>query len=396
MERTPRARVDYFGSADAKDVVPLAPWGCRRSFVYRKLDIAPDDPEAHAARFESREGPVTRGRKLEDLMRQEVRERLQHPESCVEYADDMEPLGPLHREDWLAAHPDGIVRLLDSDVAARFLALVGSRDEAALAAVSKHAVGDLELKTCGFQDFFRVRKSGPRDYDVLQCMHHMAANGAAWTLLVYLNAEHWRWAFFLVLRDEAWERDSYLPATAELWKIVQDAKAQYDPAASPDTWEKALPDRLPEGSDACSSCRFAGLCWDNEWLRVSALADGSKVERVVGDPEWDAAARHHLEVRALYEDAEMLKRDSDATIKRLMGDRTAVEGGGIRVLYKPLAGAVFADGNKMATAALALAHDVEAREDLDRAAIAAELVRISKLTRQNAGSRPLRIYPSKT
>lgn len=393
MERTPRARVDYFGSADAKDLLPMPPWGCRRRMVYRKAGVPVDDPLAYAAKFESEEGPIARGRKLEEVMRQEIRDRLQD-QTCCRAVEESPQIGEVFAPDWLHAHPDGLLTIATSAVRDRLMRLLGSADEATGALLMARP-GNVELKTVGFQDFFRITKDGPRDFDVVQCMHECASNGGEWCLLVYLNAEFWRYRFFLVRRDSGWERESYIPAAAELWNQCAVAKAAINLADSPDQWEPFLPERLPEGSKACSTCEFAGTCWGQEYLRVSAINPG-EVERIEGDPTWDEAIRRNLEARALLDDAEFLKEDADAVLKNLMGDRVAVEAGAAKVTYKPQEGARKADGVKMADEALALAHAVETAETLDREQLVASLLRIAKLTKQSAGFRSLRVYPKKS
>lgn len=392
MERTTRARVDYFGGADARDLIPLPPWGCRRRMVYRKAGVPVDDPLAYAAKFESEEGPIARGRKLEEVMRQEIRDRLQDQGCCVAVAESPQ-IGEVFAPDWLHAHPDGLLNIGTAAVRDRLMRLIGSADEAT-GALPMAGTGNVELKTCGFQDFFTVTKEGPRDYDVLQTMHECASNGAEWGLLVYLNAEFWRYRFFLVRRDSGWERESYIPAAGELWNLCVAAKSGINLADSPDEWEPFLPARLPEGSKACSTCEFAGGCWGQEYLRVSAINPG-EVERIDGDPTWEQAIRRNIEARALLDDATFLKEDADAVLRNLMGDRVAVEGGGAKVTYKPQEGARKADGVKMADEALALAHAVETAEALDRDQLVTSLLRIAKLTKQSAGFRSLRVYPKK-
>lgn len=370
QDRHQRPRDEYFGGADAKDIIPLPPWGCRRSFVMRKVGIPVDDPDAYAAKFESNEGPIARGRKLEEPMRDELRERLGSRDAVRVHEESMPAVGEVFAPDWLDAHPDAVVDLTDEAVLRRLLALCGITDPEVAERLRGKTI-DYEAKTCAASDFFRIAKDGPRDYDVIQCMHEMASNGADACVLHYLNAEYWRQRFFVIFRDPAWEREQYIPAAGDLWALVERAKAAIDLGDSPDVWDAFLPERLPEGSQACDSCPRAGTCWDTEWLRISQLNTGA-VERVSGDPEWDAAARRLLEAKAIADDADMFLQEAQVEVKRLMGDRVAVEGGGVKIYWKP-----------------------QKSKRVDTTALRRDLPEVAEKYSKESESRPFRVYPSK-
>lgn len=322
-------RTTYLGSSDAKDLVSLEPWGCRRALVYRKAGVLPDNPREEREREEATEGPMVRGVKLEPVVIAEVAQRLAVGIVPGKQAHAFHPARP-----WLRATPDGMVGALDSAAQDRLAALC--RIE--LTPFQRALLGNpgiVEVKTVQSAELWRVRKTGPREDHVIQTQHQLAASGLAWALLVYLNADQWRWSFYLIPRDEAWERDSYLPACDAAWGQIQRAKVGINPADSPDLWEPFLPARLKEGSKQCRTCAWRKGCWGADYLRVLAIpTDGDAVD-MGEDPAWTAAAADLLAAREIEAEAEAIKEDAEERIKALLGDRTVAEGGGVKVYWKP-------------------------------------------------------------
>lgn len=361
-------RADYLGSSDAKDIVSLEPYGCRRSMVFRKAGVPVDDAERQAVRFSDDEGPVARGIELEEKVRGRIRKKIG---PCWKWLGPTAAALMPHRPPvpaWLSATPDGIVGPLDEAEAASLGALCRITITDKIKALVRSA-GLLEAKTVSQGIFWQIAKGGPRPDHVLQVQHQMAATAAPWAVIAYLNADNWKWLYFFIERDEAWERESYLPAAYEVWNQITRAKAGIDLGASPDTWEPFLPARLAEGAKQCRTCSHRRTCWGSAYLRVMEIPVDGDALNMDGDPAWAVAAGDLLAAREILADAEAIKEEAEEKIKAMLGDRTCAEGAGLKVYYKP-----------------------QTSKRLDTTALKRDLPEIAAKYTKETASRPLRTY----
>lgn len=329
-----RARSEYLGSGDAASIASIEPYGCRRSLVYKKIGLAPDDADKHAERFGGDEGPVARGIELEPLIRARVERKIG---PCQEWRAPaiemlMPPRPPLPQ--WMGATPDGIVGPLSDEqiVALAALCRVTLTDEKRR--ILKQA-GILEGKTVQMADFWRIAKEGMRLDHLAQVSHQLAVTAAPWCLVAVLHADNWRWTYHIVFRDEAFERDTYLPAAMEAWAQITRARSGIQLGASPDEWEPFLPARLPEGSKQCRTCDHRRACWGSAYTRVMEIPTDGDAIRMDGNPEWEAAAAELTAANEVLAEAEAMKESATERLKALMGDQPVAEGAGLRIYYKP-------------------------------------------------------------
>lgn len=326
-------RTTYLGSADAKDIASLEPFGCRRAMVYRKAGVPVDNAERHREKFDGNQGPVARGVALEPLIRDRV-DALIAP--CYEWKVGniaaMMPPRPASIPDWLRATPDGIVCAAERKQ--ELAAACGVTLNADLSRLLD-SPGILEAKTVQRSDFWRIVKQGPREDHIIQTQHQLAATGAGWCLVVYLHADDWRWCYYLIRRDEEWERETYIPAAIQAWSEVTRAQSGINLGDSPDQWEAFLPPRLKEGSKQCRTCDHRQTCWGSEFLRVMGIPVEGDLPSLEGDPEWVAAAAEYVAAKELYDECALLKAEAEERLKVRLGDLPGAEGGGLRVHYKP-------------------------------------------------------------
>lgn len=321
-------RSQYLGSADAASIVNLEPYGCRRSMVMRKSGVPVDDAERHRERFDSDEGPVRRGVMLEPLIRERIRDTMTDCREWDESFRNGEAPG------FLRATPDGLILAQDEDARGRMIAAMRLPDSPRLRVLLQQ-VGILEAKTVQTSELWRIRKEGPRPDHVIQVQHQLAATAAPWCLIAYLNADQWRWAYFLIERDPTWERESYIPAAIDAWAQITRAQSGIQLGASPDEWEPFLPARLPEGSKQCRTCDRKRLCWGSEYLRVMEIPVEGDLPSMEGDPAWESAAMDYRAAKEVYDEAEALKEDATARLKEILGDLPGAQGAGLKVYYKP-------------------------------------------------------------
>ena len=321
-------RADYLGSSDAKDIVSLPPYGCRRAMVLRKAGVPVDDAEKHAEKFDSDEGPVRRGVELEPLIRDRVN-------SITGYCEEWRATQGWTPEvpDWLRATPDGYVSV-DEDGYPRLLKALRVKDSPRLRTLLA-LDGLLEAKTVERSIFWGIAKTGPRPDHVLQVQHQLCATGQPWCLIAYLNADGWRWLYFLIERDPEWESESYIPAAIQAWAEITRAKSGIQLGASPDEWEAFLPARLEEGSKQCRGCSHKRTGWGPEYFRVMEIPVEGDLPDLSGDPEWESACRDLIEAKDVYDEAEALKKDAEERIKARLGDLHGAQGSGLKVYYKP-------------------------------------------------------------
>ena len=329
-------RSQYLGSADAKDIVSLEPYGCRRSMVLRKSGVPVDDAERHREKFDNPmgEGPVLRGVELEPLIRDVVSRRIAPAYKWD--TDEGRALIPARDgiPAWLKGTPDSAMLPLTDEQHARLVAWLRVRDSERLRAITRKPI-IREYKTVQRADLWRARKEGPRPDQVIQTQHQLATTDAEACLLIVMNADAWAWSPHLIERDPTWERESYIPAAIDAWAQITRAQSGIQLGASPDEWEPFLPARLPEGSKQCRTCDRKRLCWGSEYLRVMEIPVEGDLPNMEGDPAWESAVIDYRAAKEVYDEAEALKEDATARLKEILGDLPGAQGAGLKVYYKP-------------------------------------------------------------
>lgn len=329
-------RTEYFGSADAKDLVSLEPYGCRRAMVLRKCEVAKDPVTPVGERFvregEVISGPMMRGIELEPL----ILKRVQELSGCLIENTGQSQVGEVsHRlAKWLRATPDSTITRhgLEQQACLDELLPRGVTFPDALLALP----GAVEAKSVDPAIFWDLRKKqAPRSDHVMQVYHQMAGTGAGWGLIVYQNPVSWETLWFLVERDMEWEEQSYLPACEEAWTEIQLAKEHIRPADSWEVWEEFLPDRLDAKSKSCKTCDWRRGCWGSEYSRIAGVAVEDAPTNHEGELDWIEATNDLKEAMEIHSAAEDLKKSAQKRVREIMGDEVAAEGNGVRIYLKP-------------------------------------------------------------
>lgn len=330
-------RKKYFGSSDAKDLVSLEPYGCRRAMVMRKAGVAEDDarPGSTVVVDEEEITPqMLRGILLEPLIINRV---------SLDLGVDVTPLSESLTEgsinegmEWLRATPDGVVDISGDEGAQESLLSLLPRGTVLPACVTSEP-GLVEAKSVAQAPFWTVKKDGAvRQDHLIQVYHQLAATDKSWAVVVYLHPDSWSWIWFIVLRDKEWERENYIPMVQEAWSQIARAKAGINPARSPDEWEPFLPSRLDGNAKACKTCRRRRTCWGSLYSRVLAEPGEGDPLDLEGDEEWRVAAKRLVDAKATLKAAEAEKDSATNAIKTIMGeDAIAAKGMGYLVRHKP-------------------------------------------------------------
>jgi len=217
---------------------------------------------------------------------------------------------------WLKSNIDRVV-LMD-DVILRYIELH---------VMQPTGPGVLELKTTAVTRFKEIEKDPdpPRAW-YYQVQQQLAFTGWNWGIISVWHPDSWRHLDFIISRDEEVIAD-ILAAGDELWQKI----LAYRGIADESNRLAAILEQV-EGynhRDArCRRCVWYQTCHaaaDDVDYQPSDYIDWNDNE------EWVEAAREYIQAVRAKDEAENWAKTAKERLKELMGDRTAVMGGGIKV-----------------------------------------------------------------
>lgn len=373
-------RENYIGASEAHNVLDLEPYGCRRRLGLEKCGIPYDAGEKGIDPQLAR-----RGKKLEPVAAEEF-ERL----TGIPLSVPTEFTGGLtERHPWLVAHTDRVIGALSENEFAMLLKTfrLGPGWPTTLPLLA----GLVEIKTVNDSVFRQIMRDGPKPFHMMQVQHQLLALGRDWAMLFYLHPDSFRSEGWIIGADEELH-EQYLKAGDALWQIIERAKENLGPGASPDLWDQYLPAALDPKAPPCRKCPYRKSCQGEKLLAILKLPEAGEITRMES-PEWAAAISEWLELAGLENEVKDAKADARGILESIMGDATVGEGGGARVYFKPLPGRVTPDGKGMAACLLALASEVEVGQWGTGVRIAKELRKMSTMTKTAKASRPFKVYP---
>jgi len=175
---------------------------------------------------------------------------------------------------------------------------------------ARKAPGVLEIKCPSLWAFGKVKRQGlPAGY-IAQMQHNLAVTNCAWGAFAIFNADLWELIHFDVERDDTFI-EKLIETERDFW--YHNVAAHVPPAEAP--IEPTVAQQLE---------------------KMAAAAPGELIVR--NDPDWADAARQWCEAEELLDTAAHLQDEAQATLKKLMGGHSAVEGAGLRVYWRQQAG----------------------------------------------------------
>lgn len=186
--------------------------------------------------------------------------------------------------------------------------MIGNVDRQILAgegvAGPAEGTGVLEVKCPRLFTFAKIKREGLPVQYVVQLQHYLAVYGYGWGSYAVFNADAWEMIYFDITRDEK-VIDALIRGERHFWH--ENVLKRVLPALPKVTVKVELPE-----------------------------VEGQLIVR--SDDEWVKAAETMQQAAALRGTADDLEESAKTKLKELMGGYGAVEGGGIRVYWKRLAG----------------------------------------------------------
>lgn len=281
-------RDTFIGGSDAKHLLQLEPFGCRRQLFYEKAGVEPDFPpiENHH---------TIRGSKLEAT-------------ACEEYGEKtgralwVHPFVRHPRYSMMGVHPDR--RLMEQSESGRPVQFcLGERP------------GLLEIKCPNVHNFRAIKamKEVPPTH-WLQVQWGLAVTGWTWGSIAFFNADLWDMAIWDVERDEE-VIEQFGPAAEEFWQKVE---LQQD-----NDFEK-----LPRDDGRCQTCRWRAKCQDLGEMPDLVIGQKDVVEvhgrLYLEDESFAEDAAAYLKLRGMYLDVKKPYEEVRARLRRRMHEKPAV------------------------------------------------------------------------
>lgn len=304
-------RLTGIGASDVQAVLSLPPWGCAKRLWYTKRSVPQD--------YESPENKLfARGHKLEALVADE------YAEATGRELTEM----PMQRH---PQHPELMVHI-----------------DRGITAPERPEPGVLEIKTVNSQMFYKIKREGlPYGY-ICQIQHAMAVVDAKFGAFCTLWPDGWELRYWDVEPDPELQA-MLVEASVQFWVTVQNGP---------------MPAALEASDPRCARCPWRTSC-QGEALKAAC---GDSVDSTF-DPSLSQLAEDYMEARELAEEADAIKDAAGDKLKEAIGNRTAVETVGCRLIYRPVT------SMRYDTAAL---NKIPGMERYKKASI----------------SRPLKVYPS--
>jgi len=196
--------------------------------------------------------------------------------------------------------------------------------------------GVLELKCPAIWTFAKVKREGLPLHYIVQMQHNLAVTGYQWGSFALFNADAWELIHFDVERD------------LDLIDALYVKEEQF--------WHQHVEKRIPPPETPNTTPELVA-----QLAKAEQAAGGGELI-VRSDVEWCEAARMYLEAKELGETSENLLASAKEKLQGLMGQKGAVEGGGLRVYWSEQDGRVTFDRKAL-----------EGSAPLDRLAVAAAI-----------------------
>jgi putative phage-type endonuclease len=203
--------------------------------------------------------------------------------------------------------------------------------------------GVLELKCPAIWTFAKVKREGLPLHYIVQMQHNLAVTGYKWGSFALFNADAWELIHFDVERDLDLI-DALIVKEEQFWR--QHVEKRIPPPEVPNT----TPELVAQLAKA-----------------EEAAGGGELILR--SDAEWCETARMYLEAKDLGETSANLLASAKEKLQALMGEKGAVEGGGLRVYWSEQGGRKSFDRKTL-----------EATKPLDAIAVAAHINGFAMLT----------------
>ena len=201
----------------------------------------------------------------------------------------------------------------------------------------KRGRGVLEMKCPGIWAFAKAKREGLPLHWIVQLQHNLEVTGYQWGSFALFNSDLWEMIHFDVERDDDLAR-ALVVKESQFWNEHVLAKVPPPPEV-----QNTTPELMAQ------LARAQGAVGGGELL-------------VRNDPEWGTAAEMYREAREIEETAENLMAAAKEKLKGLMGEKGAIEGGGIRVYWSERDGKKSFDRKTL-----------EATKPLERFAVAAAI-----------------------
>lgn len=267
-------RQQGIGGSDVGPIVGVDPYTSPLDIYREKIAEVPPREEDKLV--------LERGRDLEPLIRRRYREQSGRETKPARFRKHS-------RWSWLIGHPDGLVR---EQAKPRSLPKPFSEG------------GVLEIKTMGMWVFNEIVKKGLQMSYQFQGIH-------------YASLCNHRWVAFAVLHPDSWRLEIInYEVDPDIQKQAIDVCDHF--------WNDHVIPRIPPQEK------------EPEWKIELPAVEGLVKTRV--DPEWAAAVKAYVELRAMVKESEELKGLARDTLAELCGRLGVFEGGGGRVYYKLIAG----------------------------------------------------------
>jgi putative phage-type endonuclease len=167
--------------------------------------------------------------------------------------------------------------------------------------------GVLELKCPGVWSFAKIKREGlPLNY-IAQMQHNLSVTGFSWGSFALFNADLWELIHFDVVADLELQH-ALIIKEQQFW--LQHVMKQIPPPTAQDTTPELMAQLAKAHEDA-----------------------GAGELIVRNDSEWAEAAAQFFEAEEIAETGENLKETAKDKLKKLMGQKGAVEGAGLRCYW---------------------------------------------------------------
>lgn len=242
-------------------------------------------------------------------------------------------------------------------------------------------LGVLEIKACGREMFYQIRRQGlPEDY-ILQLQHGMLVTNRTWGAYAVMNRDNAELMHWDVERDEA-VCNLILEEGPIFWATVENGPA---------------PEMLDPDDKRCHGCEYSLSCQGAALLPLDTSGEmpqaGDLYELIEEYRRLDAMYCHKLADNSRGTETDLWMEAVKSEIKSRLGERQAVLVGGDKVYFRPQDGRETLDTGivgtytKVRDALRARAEDLEA---FDRAFPPA-----SVFQKRGNPFKVLRIYPEK-
>ncbi len=270
------------GGSDAAGVLSLPPYHCARKLWYDKRSVPEDYPQLNNPVFD-------RGHALEEVV---MKLFIEKTENAVVTAET-------------AVHPDYPFMRATAD---GFYYKKDATD-----------TGILEIKTVGQRSFLNLKREGLPGAWLMQMQHYLAVYNRQRGQFAVLWPDGWEFLTFPVKRDDVLINDLIL-AEEKFWQQVENGPA---------------PDTLDAGDKRCRTCNWRLTCLGEDSLDLPPPDDGEDIPDATEELGYLSAVSDYITAKEIVAEAtEMLDTAGDR-IKKIIGDRPVVRGGGVKIHYRP-------------------------------------------------------------